>query len=49
MGFCSDAEYWEFLRSVPEFERMLARSGIQLVKSDSRPGSIGMFASRRAS
>ena len=26
MGFCSDAEYWEFLRSVPEFERMLARS-----------------------
>jgi polyphosphate kinase len=32
MGFCSDAEYWEFLRSVPEFERMLARSGIQLVK-----------------
>ena len=32
MGFCSDAEYWEFLRSVPEFERMLQRSGIQLVK-----------------
>jgi polyphosphate kinase len=32
MGFCSDAEYWEFLRSVPEFERMLLRSGIQLVK-----------------
>src|ERR671914_368397 len=32
MGFCSDAEYWEFLRSVPEFERMLIRSGIQLVK-----------------
>jgi polyphosphate kinase len=32
MGFCSDAEYWEFLRSVPEFERMLVRSGIQLVK-----------------
>ena len=32
MGFCSDAEYWEFLRSVPEFERMLSRSGIQLVK-----------------
>jgi polyphosphate kinase len=31
MGFCSDAEYWEFLRSVPEFERMLSRSGIQLV------------------
>jgi polyphosphate kinase 2 len=32
MGFCTDAEYWEFLRSVPEFERMLVRSGIQLVK-----------------
>jgi polyphosphate kinase 2 len=32
MGFCSDAEYWEFLRSVPEFERMLTRAGIQLVK-----------------
>jgi polyphosphate kinase 2 len=32
MGFCSDAEYWEFLRSVPEFERMLTRSGIQLIK-----------------
>jgi len=32
MGFCTDAEYWEFLHSVPEFERMLVRSGIQLVK-----------------
>jgi polyphosphate kinase 2 len=32
MGFCTDAEYWEFLRAVPEFERMLQRSGIQLVK-----------------
>ncbi|MGH9225461.1 MAG: polyphosphate kinase 2 [Acidimicrobiales bacterium] len=32
MGFCTDEEYWEFLRSVPEFERMLMRSGIQLVK-----------------
>jgi polyphosphate kinase len=32
MGFCSDEEYWEFLRAVPEFERMLIRSGIQLVK-----------------
>jgi polyphosphate kinase 2 len=32
MGFCTDAEYWEFLRAVPEFERMLLRSGIQLVK-----------------
>jgi polyphosphate kinase len=32
MGFCNDAEYWDFLRSVPEFERMLIRSGIQLIK-----------------
>jgi len=32
MGFCTDEEYWEFLRSVPEFERMLTRSGIRLVK-----------------
>lgn len=32
LGFCSDAEYWEFIRSVPEFERMLVRSGTQLIK-----------------
>ena len=32
MGFCSDDEYEEFFRSVPEFEKMLVRSGIQLVK-----------------
>jgi polyphosphate kinase len=32
MGFCSDAQYEEFFRSVPEFERMLVRSGIQLIK-----------------
>jgi polyphosphate kinase 2 len=32
MGFCSDEEYAEFLRSVPEFERMLVRSGIILIK-----------------
>jgi polyphosphate kinase 2 len=32
MGFCTDGEYWEFLRSVPEFERMLMRSGIILIK-----------------
>jgi polyphosphate kinase 2 len=32
MGFCNDDEYNEFLRSVPEFERMLIRSGIILVK-----------------
>ena len=32
MGFCTDEEYREFLRSVPEFERMLIRSGIFLIK-----------------
>ncbi|QGX98999.1 polyphosphate kinase 2 [Roseovarius faecimaris] len=32
MGFCSDQEYREFMRSCPEFERMLVRSGIQLIK-----------------
>lgn len=32
MGFCNDAEYEEFFRSVPEFERMLIRSGIILIK-----------------
>src|SRR5208283_407219 len=30
--FCSDEEYEEFFRSVPEFEKMLVRSGIQLIK-----------------
>jgi polyphosphate kinase 2 len=32
MGFCSEAEVEEFFRSVPEFEKMLVRSGIQLIK-----------------
>ena len=32
MGFCDDDEYQEFLRSCPEFERMLVRSGIILIK-----------------
>ncbi len=32
MGFCSDDQYEEFFRTVPEFEKMLVRSGIQLVK-----------------
>ena len=32
MGFCSEQEYHEFLRSCPEFERMLVRAGIILVK-----------------
>jgi polyphosphate kinase 2 len=32
MGFCTEEEYREFLRSCPEFERMLVRSGITLIK-----------------
>jgi polyphosphate kinase 2 len=32
MGFCTDEEYKEFLRATPKFEKMLVRSGIQLVK-----------------
>jgi polyphosphate kinase 2 len=32
MGFCTEDEYQEFLRACPEFERMLLRSGIVLVK-----------------
>jgi len=32
MGFCTPNEYEEFLRSCPEFERMLVRSGILLIK-----------------
>jgi polyphosphate kinase 2 len=32
MGFCSPAEYDEFMRQTPEFERMLARNGVHVVK-----------------
>jgi polyphosphate kinase 2 len=32
MGFCNASEVEEFFRSVPEFERMLVRSGIKLIK-----------------
>jgi polyphosphate kinase len=32
MGFCTEAEYWDFLRSCPSFETMLIRSGIVLIK-----------------
>jgi polyphosphate kinase 2 len=32
MDFCTDEQYEEFFRSAPEFERMLVRSGIQLIK-----------------
>jgi polyphosphate kinase 2 len=32
MGFCTEEEHRDFLRSCPEFERMLVRSGIKLIK-----------------
>ncbi|MGB8062443.1 MAG: polyphosphate kinase 2 [Candidatus Sulfotelmatobacter sp.] len=32
MGFCSESEYEEFLHSCPEFERMLVRAGIMVIK-----------------
>jgi polyphosphate kinase 2 len=32
MGFCTEAQYLEFMQSCPEFERMLVRSGIRLIK-----------------
>lgn len=32
MGFCTEEEYKEFIRTCPEFERMLTRSGIMLIK-----------------
>lgn len=32
MGYCSEAEYEDFFHAAPEFERMLIRSGIQLIK-----------------
>lgn len=50
MGFCSPAEYLEFLREAPEFERMLVRSGIRLYKlwfSVSREEQMRRFNSRR--
>ncbi|MEQ1512760.1 MAG: polyphosphate kinase 2 [Lysobacteraceae bacterium] len=51
MGFCSSAEYLEFLRETPEFERMLVRSGIRLYKfwfSVSREEQLRRFKARRS-
>ena len=51
MGFCSDAEYDEFLRQVPEFERQLVRSGVHLFKfwfSVSRAEQRRRFKERKA-
>jgi polyphosphate kinase 2 len=32
MGFCTEDEYWEFMREAPEFEKMLINSGLHLTK-----------------
>ncbi len=51
MGFCSEAEYDEFLRQAPEFERHLVRSGVRLFKfwfSVSRSEQRRRFKERRA-
>ena len=51
MGFCSEGEYDEFLRQVPEFERNLVRSGIHLIKfwfSVSRDEQRRRFKERKA-
>ncbi|MBS0611758.1 MAG: polyphosphate kinase 2 [Proteobacteria bacterium] len=50
MGFCSEEEYQQFLRDVPEFERQLVRSGIHLFKfwfSVSRDEQRRRFKERR--
>ena len=50
MGFCTDEEYDEFMRQTPEFERMLVRSGITLIKfwfSVSRKEQVTRFTIRR--
>lgn len=51
MGFCTDEEYNEFMRQVPEFERNLVRSGIHLIKfwfSVSRKEQHRRFKEREA-
>ena len=51
MGFCTDAEYQEFMRHVPQFERQLVRSGVHLIKfwfSVSRKEQRRRFKEREA-
>lgn len=51
MGFCSEEDHQEFLRSAPEFERMLVRSGIKVIKywfSVSYEEQTARFAARNA-
>ena len=49
MGFCTDEDYEEFLRTVPEFEKMLVRSGIVLIVLVLDHGRSSTCASRCAS
>ncbi len=46
MGFCNDEQYEEFFRSVPDFERMLVRSGIVLCPSSDNLRLIRRFEKR---
>ncbi|HMP11215.1 polyphosphate kinase 2 [Hydrogenophaga sp.] len=51
MGFCTDAEYQEFMRQAPQFERHLVRSGVHLIKfwfSVSREEQRRRFTERKA-
>jgi polyphosphate kinase 2 len=51
MGFCTDAEYLEFMRQAPQFERQLVRSGVHLIKfwfSVSRKEQRRRFKEREA-
>ena len=51
MGFCTQAEYEEFMRQAPEFERHLVRSGVHLIKfwySVSRKEQRRRFKEREA-
>jgi polyphosphate kinase 2 len=50
MGFCTDQEYQEFMRQAPEFERMMVRNNIHLIKfwfSVSRDAQRQRFKERR--
>lgn len=50
MGYCTQAQYFEFIREVPDLERMLVNSGIHIIKfwfSVTREEQLARFTSRR--
>ncbi|WP_314078886.1 polyphosphate kinase 2 [uncultured Rothia sp.] len=50
MGYCTQAQYFEFMREVPDLERMLVNSGIHIIKfwfSVTREEQLARFTSRR--